>query len=30
MPALQRAFDAIRSGTPALLNVTTQNRGAPT
>ncbi len=30
MPALRRAFDAIRSGTPALLNVTTQNRGAPT
>jgi acetolactate synthase I/II/III large subunit len=27
MPALRRAFDAIRSGTPALLNVTTQNRG---
>ncbi len=30
MPALQRAFDAVRSGTPALVNVTTQNRGAPT
>jgi acetolactate synthase-1/2/3 large subunit len=30
MPALQRAFGAIRSGTPALLNVATQNRGAPT
>jgi acetolactate synthase-1/2/3 large subunit len=30
MPALKRAFDAIRSGTPALLNVATQNRGAPT
>jgi acetolactate synthase I/II/III large subunit len=30
MPALRRAFDAVRSGTPALLNVTTQNRGAPT
>jgi acetolactate synthase-1/2/3 large subunit len=29
MPALKRAFDAIRSGTPALLNVATQNRGAP-
>jgi acetolactate synthase-1/2/3 large subunit len=29
MPALRRAFDAIRSGTPALLNVATQNRGAP-
>jgi acetolactate synthase-1/2/3 large subunit len=29
MPALCRAFDAIRSGTPALLNVATQNRGAP-
>jgi acetolactate synthase-1/2/3 large subunit len=27
MPALRRAFEAIRSGTPALLNVTTQNRG---
>ena len=27
MPALRRSFDAIRSGTPALLNVTTQNRG---
>jgi acetolactate synthase I/II/III large subunit len=27
MPALRRAFDAIRSGTPALVNVTTQNRG---
>jgi len=27
MPALRRAFDAVRSGTPALLNVTTQNRG---
>jgi acetolactate synthase I/II/III large subunit len=26
MPALRRSFDAIRSGTPALLNVTTQNR----
>ena len=26
MPALRRGFDAIRSGTPALLNVTTQNR----
>jgi acetolactate synthase-1/2/3 large subunit len=26
MPALRRAFDAIRSGTPALLNVETQNR----
>jgi acetolactate synthase I/II/III large subunit len=30
MPALQRAFDAIRGGTAALLNVTTQNRGALT
>ncbi len=29
MPALRRAFDAIRNGTPALLNVATQNRGAP-
>jgi acetolactate synthase-1/2/3 large subunit len=29
MPALRRAFEAIRSGTPALLNVATQNRGAP-
>jgi acetolactate synthase I/II/III large subunit len=29
MPALRRAFDAVRSGTPALLNVATQNRGAP-
>jgi acetolactate synthase-1/2/3 large subunit len=29
MPALKRAFDAIRSGTPALLNVATQNRGTP-
>jgi acetolactate synthase I/II/III large subunit len=29
MPALRRAFDAIRTGTPALLNVATQNRGAP-
>jgi acetolactate synthase I/II/III large subunit len=27
MPALVRSFEAIRSGTPALLNVTTQNRG---
>jgi len=27
MPALRRSFDALRSGTPALLNVTTQNRG---
>ena len=27
MPALGRSFAAIRSGTPALLNVTTQNRG---
>ncbi len=27
MPALRRSFDAIRSGTPALLNVATQNRG---
>jgi acetolactate synthase-1/2/3 large subunit len=27
MPALRRAFEAVRSGTPALLNVTTQNRG---
>jgi acetolactate synthase-1/2/3 large subunit len=27
MPALARSFAAIRSGTPALLNVTTQNRG---
>jgi acetolactate synthase I/II/III large subunit len=27
MPALARAFEAIRSGTPALLNVNTQNRG---
>jgi acetolactate synthase-1/2/3 large subunit len=27
MPALKRSFAAIRSGTPALLNVTTQNRG---
>ncbi len=26
MPALRRSFDAIRSGTPALLNVATQNR----
>jgi acetolactate synthase I/II/III large subunit len=26
MPALRRSFDAIRSGTPALVNVTTQNR----
>ena len=26
MPALRRSFDALRSGTPALLNVTTQNR----
>jgi acetolactate synthase-1/2/3 large subunit len=26
MPALRRGFDAMRSGTPALLNVTTQNR----
>jgi acetolactate synthase-1/2/3 large subunit len=26
MPALRRAFEAIRSGTPALLNVETQNR----
>jgi acetolactate synthase I/II/III large subunit len=30
MPALRRAFEAIRRGTPALLNVATQNRGAPT
>jgi acetolactate synthase-1/2/3 large subunit len=30
MPALRRAFDAVRSGTPALLNVAMQNRGAPT
>jgi acetolactate synthase I/II/III large subunit len=30
MPTLRRAFDAVRSGTPALLNVATQNRGAPT
>jgi acetolactate synthase-1/2/3 large subunit len=29
MPALRRAFDAVRSGTPALLNVAMQNRGAP-
>src|SRR5579871_7061 len=29
MPALRRAFEAVRSGTPALLNVTTQNRGGP-
>jgi acetolactate synthase I/II/III large subunit len=29
MPALRRAFDAIRSGTPALVDVATQNRGAP-
>jgi len=29
MPAMRRAFDAIRSGTPALLNVATQNRGGP-
>jgi hypothetical protein len=29
MPALQRAFEAVRSGTPALVNVATQNRGAP-
>jgi acetolactate synthase I/II/III large subunit len=28
-PALRRAFDAVRSGTPALINVATQNRGAP-
>jgi acetolactate synthase I/II/III large subunit len=27
LPALRRAFEAVRSGTPALLNVTTQNRG---
>jgi acetolactate synthase-1/2/3 large subunit len=26
MPALKRAFDAVRSGTPALLNVITQGR----
>jgi acetolactate synthase-1/2/3 large subunit len=26
MPALRRAFDAVRSGTPALLNIETQNR----
>jgi acetolactate synthase-1/2/3 large subunit len=26
MPALARSFEAIRSGTPALVNVTTQNR----
>jgi acetolactate synthase-1/2/3 large subunit len=26
MPALRRSFDAIRSGTPALVNVATQNR----
>jgi thiamine pyrophosphate-dependent acetolactate synthase large subunit-like protein len=26
MAALRRGFDAMRSGTPALLNVTTQNR----
>ncbi len=26
MPAMRRAFDSIRSGTPALLNVATQNR----
>ena len=30
MPALERAFAAVRSGTPALVNVATQNRGAPT
>jgi acetolactate synthase-1/2/3 large subunit len=29
MPALRRAFDTVRSGTPALVNVATQNRGAP-
>jgi thiamine pyrophosphate-dependent acetolactate synthase large subunit-like protein len=29
MPALRRAFDSVRSGTPALINVATQNRGAP-
>ena len=27
MPALSRAFDAIRSGTPALVNISTANRG---
>jgi acetolactate synthase I/II/III large subunit len=27
MPALRRAFEAVRGGTPALLNVITQNRG---
>jgi acetolactate synthase I/II/III large subunit len=27
MPALKRSFEAVRSGTPALLNVITQNRG---
>ena len=26
MPALARGFEAIRSGTPALVNVSTQNR----
>jgi acetolactate synthase-1/2/3 large subunit len=29
IPALRRAFDSVRSGTPALINVATQNRGAP-
>jgi acetolactate synthase I/II/III large subunit len=27
MPALKRAFESVRSGTPALVNVATQNRG---
>jgi acetolactate synthase I/II/III large subunit len=26
MPALKKAFDAVRSGTPALLNVITEGR----
>ena len=26
LPALERGFDAVRSGTPALLNVITQGR----
>jgi hypothetical protein len=26
MPALKKAFEAIRSGTPALLNIITEGR----
>lgn len=29
MPALRRAFEKVRAGTPALVNVATQNRSGP-